>query len=376
MASFNGYDRDDAHKRRQGQRKPRRNGIPRIEFLEKRQLLASGDTLPAPLWKPSDPTNLLDAQNGPMANLGAETVEVYSAWLNSNGNTSQLPSEFPKVEFQNGMVGLDVKSLGGSFSQFLTSLTDLGMQITTSNATYAMADGYAPINDLPAIAEMAQTQSGEVAYTPIAYASNYQGIAYNEAETSMFADVARTEFNVDGTGVTIGVLSTSVNQYQGGLSESYGTGDLNPNNPVNVIQDDPGDPTDEGRAMLENIHDIAPGANLQFATATLNELSFASNIEALQKAGSNIIVDDVGYFDEPMFQDGVVAQAVNTVVGEGVTYFSSAGNEGPDTSTRTAAPTSSCRSPRRSPTLRSPLNLISPTSSISLPARRVLLRRR
>jgi large repetitive protein len=330
MASFKGYDRDDAQKRRQGQRKTRRNGIPRIEFLEKRQLLASGDTLPAPLWKPSDPTNLLDAQNGPMANLGAETVEVYSAWLNSNGNTSQLPSEFPKVEFQNGMVGLDVKSLGGSFSQFLTSLTDLGMQITTSNATYAMADGYAPINDLPAIAEMAQTQSGEVAYTPIAYASNYQGIAYNEAETSMFADVARTEFNVDGTGVTIGVLSTSVNQYQGGLSESYGTGDLNPNNPVNVIQDDPGDPTDEGRAMLENIHDIAPGANLQFATATLNELSFASNIEALQKAGSNIIVDDVGYFDEPMFQDGVVAQAVNTVVGEGVTYFSSAGNEGPD----------------------------------------------
>ena len=30
----------------------------------------------------------------------------------------------------------------------------------------------------------------------------------------MFADVARTEFNVDGTGVTIGVLSDSVNQYQ------------------------------------------------------------------------------------------------------------------------------------------------------------------
>ena len=88
----------------------------------------------------------------------------------------------------------------------------------------------------------------------------------------MFADVARTEFGVDGTGETIGVLSTSVNQFNGGLAASYATGDLNPANPVNVIQDDPGEPTDEGRAMLENIHDIAPGANLQFATALISEV--------------------------------------------------------------------------------------------------------
>ena len=48
--------------------------------------------------------------------------------------------------------------------------------------------------------------------------ASYQGEADNEAETSMFADVARTQFNVDGTGVTIGVLSDSVNQFDGGLS--------------------------------------------------------------------------------------------------------------------------------------------------------------
>ena len=64
------------------------------------------------------------------------------------------------------------------------------------------------------------------------------------------------------------MISDSVNQYNGGFAESYGTGDLNPNNPVNVhARTARPAATDEGRAMLENIHDIAPGASLAFATA-------------------------------------------------------------------------------------------------------------
>ena len=268
-----------------------------------------------------------------MANLGVGTVNVYAAYLNSGGNTSQLATEFPTIEFQKvRLIGLTVKSLGGSVSQFVSELSSLGMKITTSSAEYAMVDGFVPVNELPTIAELPQTMSGQIQYDPIAYASTpeYQGIAYNEAETSLFADVARSQFNVDGTGVTVGILSTSVNQFNGGLAASYKTGDLNPNDPVKIIQDDPNAPTDEGRAMAENIHDIAPGANLQFATAFINELSFEKNIEALQQNGSQIIVDDVGYADEPFFQDGFVSQGVNTVVAAGATYFSAAGNEGPD----------------------------------------------
>ena len=64
----------------------------------------------------------------------------------------------------------------------------------------------------------------------------------------MQADIARTQYNVDGTGTTVGVLSTSVNQYTapgatvGGLAASYATWDLNGNDPVTVIQDDPNEP--------------------------------------------------------------------------------------------------------------------------------------
>ena len=46
------------------------------------------------------------------------------------------------------------------------------------------------------------------------------------------------------------------------------------------------------------------------------------------KGNCNIIVDDISYITEPFFRDGVVAKAVDEAVGQGVTFFSSAGNFG------------------------------------------------
>ncbi len=277
MASFKGYDREDGQKRRQGQRKPRRNGIPRIEFLEKRQLLsASNDTLPTPLWTPTDPTNLLDAQNGPMANLGVGTVDVYKAYVEQRRqHVAARRRVSRRSSSRTGWSGSKSRAWEVTSSQFVTELTDVGMQITTTSAYYGLVDGYAPINELPTIAELPQTMSGQVAVQADHVRRNYQGIAYNEAETSMFADVARTEFDVDGTGVTIGVLSDSVNQFtRHRRCALHRLGRIvrdRRSQPERSRRRDPGRPattaTDEGRAMLENIHDVAPGASLAFATA-------------------------------------------------------------------------------------------------------------
>jgi subtilisin family serine protease len=84
----------------------------------------------------------------------------------------------------------------------------------------------------------------------------------------------------------------------------------------------------EGTAMLEIVHDLAPGAQLFFTTAQGGEAAFASSITALEDLGCRVIVDDVSYFSEPVFQDGVVAQAVNAAADAGVAYFSAAGNGG------------------------------------------------
>jgi hypothetical protein len=85
--------------------------------------------------------------------------------------------------------------------------------------------------------------------------------------------------------------------------------------------------SDEGRAMLQIVHAVAPGAALAFYTADDSEADFANGIQALAAAGAKVIADDVGYFDEPFFQDGLVAGAVNTVEAGGVAYFSAAGND-------------------------------------------------
>ena len=90
---------------------------------------------------------------------------------------------------------------------------------------------------------------------------------------------------------------------------------------------------DEGTAMLEIVHDVAPSAELAFCPAfgATAEQDIADAVtwlatQAFGGKGADVIVDDVGYLTEPFFQDGVIAQAVDAAVAHGVSYFSSAGN--------------------------------------------------
>jgi hypothetical protein len=166
-------------------------------------------------------------------------------------------------------------------------------------------------------------------------------------------DLARAAFGTRGAGETIAVISDSFNRVttQGGQPVTIHAHEDEVSNdlpgpastcsgqqvPVNVIAEAPaGDPredTDEGRAMLGVVHDLAPHAQLAFATGAPTELSYALNIEKLAApvsaggAGADVIVDDLSYPTEPFFQDGPVAVAIKRVTERGVLYFSAAANE-------------------------------------------------
>ena len=215
---------DDHHEELQGVRSVGRKrpatqlrnpgaALPIAEYLESRQLLSGGATyataIPAPLWQPMN-TNVFDAQNGPMANLGTNLVSIYQSYATGTA-ASRLASQFPTVEFDDGLVGMDIKSLGGNFGQFVSTLADLGMQVTASSAGTGIAEGWVPVGGATDDRQLPQTMSGSPIEVPILSSfQGYQGVAYNESETSMSAEAARSQFGLDGTGITVGVLSDSV----------------------------------------------------------------------------------------------------------------------------------------------------------------------
>ena len=159
------------------------------------------------------------------------------------------------------------------------------------------------------------------------------GKVTSEGDATHRAADVRSTFGYQGQGIKIGVLSDSYNSV-GGAAADVASGDLpgvgNPDGdvtPVTVLEEGSG--ADEGRAMLQVIHDLAPKAQLFFATAFNGEADFANNIKVLRNTyHCDIICDDVFYYDEPAFQDGIIAQAVDSVTASGALYFSSAGNSG------------------------------------------------
>lgn len=174
------------------------------------------------------------------------------------------------------------------------------------------------------------------------------GATISEGLGQLRVDEARETFELRGKGLTVGVLSDSFDTAeQGGdppatdAGDDEVSGDLpgpagtcsNQQLPVDVLEDldEPGG--DEGRAMLQIVHDLAPHASLAFATAFESEEGFAQNVERLARpvadggAGAEVIVDDVAWFHEPFFQDGPIAVAIEKVTAAGASYFSAAGND-------------------------------------------------
>ncbi|MCB2154659.1 S8 family serine peptidase [bacterium] len=165
------------------------------------------------------------------------------------------------------------------------------------------------------------------------------GAVTSQADSAIGAATARTNFSVDGTGLRVGVLSDSVHDVIGGTlsggfltgSSSQGTGDLPAS--LRVIDAGPGGGTDEGAGMAELVYDLAPGADISFASAFSGYSAFASNITALATDAGlecDVICDDVSYSVEPVYQDGPIALAAQNAVDSGIPYYSSAGNQTDD----------------------------------------------
>jgi subtilisin family serine protease len=291
-------------------------------------------SLEAPAANRADAAAARDAaKSGSGARLGASLAVLQRAAARrvpQSDVTRGVTRKLPALRASNGYVA--ISAYGDDLVSLRSQLVAKGLLDATLHDT--AVSGRAPV---AALADMAATSGLKFLRPTLAMAR--RGLVTSQGDRSLRADRARRDNGVNGRGVRIGVLSDSYDCAPGAFfegapftraAEDIANRDL-PRD-VRVLKDlstvPSDDCSDEGRAMMQLIHDVAPGASQAFYTAFVSQEDFAAGIRALAAAGSKVIVDDIIYFAEPMFEDGIIAQAVDDVHRSGVAYFSAAGNDG------------------------------------------------
>src|ERR1700728_846465 len=288
--------------------------------------------------------------DGALADLVRHTVLARPGHLLSDLHALSPAARFRQSASDASPLVLVDAMTTGDPQRLKSALTALGLQ---QPSVYANdIGGWLPLAQIEAAAQRSELQSLRAA---LPHAS--AGAVNSQGDYAQGSAALRTTYpTLTGSGVTVGVLSDSYdcyavyaapdsgvpvsgyagyafNGFTADAQSDVSTGDLPAG--VDVLEEASclayGAPyyppfTDEGRAMMQVLHDVAPGANLAFYTADDSEADFANGIVKLATAGAKVEADDTGYYDEPFFQDGILAQAVDKVEAQGVAYFSAAGN--------------------------------------------------
>ncbi len=278
----------------------------------------------------------------------------------AEGNAGGEPSELVYQLKGNDKVLVEIIPSEGNLQQVIQLLTaTFGLQYSPNAANsdfvidpaVLMAEEFAAVDVFIPIARLDELNAHADIINfvrPLFPPIRNGGIVTTEGDAAQVTDVVRASFRtevdgeiteVNGTGISVGVISDSFDKqpFTGKTRATIDVengdlpGVLNPEGfmtPVRVLKDYPlGVASDEGRAMLQIIHDIAPGASLAFSTGILSPRDMAMAIGNLDAAGYTIITDDITYPLEPFFGTGQIAEAINAFTSKpGRSYLTSAGN--------------------------------------------------
>ena len=197
--------------------------------------------------------------------------------------------------------------------EHVAALEALGLRVEATVPTRRLIQGWVPSHALDDVAALDAVKEVK----PPAYGMREgAGDVNTPGDEILGAAAARAAFGVSGAGVKVGVISDGVDH----LADSVMSNDL----PAGVQVLSPGS-GDEGTALLEIVHDLAPGAALAFYGPSTS-VDMANGINALAAAGARVVMDDLSFFFEPKFEDGLIAETVRSFATGGRVYVSSAGN--------------------------------------------------
>ncbi len=134
------------------------------------------------------------------------------------------------------------------------------------------------------------------------------------AVSIMHADAYVSQTNINGSGVTVGVISddvtnlTIIQQRVELPAVNVVLPNTNPTLHTTI--------TDEGTMMLEEVHAVAPGASLAFCGPDTS-IEYVECLQQLAAVGATIIVDDEAYYNyDAMTSNGDFAQVVQNYLSE------------------------------------------------------------
>ncbi len=232
---------------------------------------------------------LLDSiKQGPLAKLGPWLINLHEEYQRyASSGKKKTPADFrssdPLLQVRNGFVAIE--GVANDPAALRLTLNAIG---ATQIRGRLLFSAMVPVDQLARLGRdralrSARPVMAKTRAMPLPIPVQGQGVV------SLFGQGGNAS-DLDGSGVRVGVLSDSYNCEPGPflpgaptstVDEDQTNGEL----PADVVVADNGacPGTDEGRAIMQIVHDIAPGAGLAFHTAFNGRFDFACGI--LELAG-------------------------------------------------------------------------------------------
>jgi subtilisin family serine protease len=250
----------------------------------------------------------------------ASSIRVAARMLNQNGMATARAQMGPGVHLSDK--GIEVYLHASTLPpNLLDALRQHGVGVLRVDREFALVHATVPPTALATVAELPWIRW----VGPVSYSVRRTGSVTSEGDMVMRADLVRTTLDVTGKGVKVGIIADSLCD----PATAINSGDLPAI--ITIVNGQDGcvqsETLDEGRVLAEIIHDLAPAATLLFRTGFPTSLDFIAAVRELTAAGAQVMVDDIGFFNEPVFEEGPVAQAVRQAIQQGVVFVSAAGND-------------------------------------------------
>ncbi len=200
------------------------------------------------------------------------------------------------------------------------ALVAAGLQIEIKLESQGLVQGWISAENLHKLSALPSVQRVELP----GYAFPAAGSATTQGDADLRANLVRAlpaPGPYDGTGVKVGLICPGFAHQ----ADAIASGNLPAGGVIlhpTLVRSD-----DEGTAVAEIIHDLAPGATLYGVSPNTS----AEMITAIQWAvaqGCHVLCDDLGFFNQPFFADGAIATASRSAVNsDGRVFVTAAGND-------------------------------------------------